>query len=124
MSRSRSSRKQKDPEGFAKENRENVNRCRSSKKQKDPEGLAQKERERLSRSRSSKKQKDPEGLAREERNRQQKSKEERLKTKEGRIAAFRKSVMYGACFPCVCCHRVMFKDQVVGEPSFIKKRNY
>ena len=49
------------------------------------------------------------------------SKENMRKTPEGRIALFKKAVLYGAVFPCVCCQRKMFKHSVVDYNSVKEK---
>ena len=49
------------------------------------------------------------------------SKENMRKTPEGRIALFKKAVLYGPIFPCVCCQRVMFKQSVVDYNSVKEK---
>ena len=121
QSRSRSNRKEADPEEFAEKKRSADTRSRSKRLRTDPEDLHEKEKSRQSKSREKRKHDDPDGLAEKEKFKRMKKKD-RLKTAEGRIAAFREATRDGPCFPCICCQRAMFKKQVVIYEGKVKEK--
>ena len=121
QSRSRSKRKEADPEGLHEDEKSRQSRSRSNRKEADPADYAEKDRSAQFRSRSKRKHDDPDGLAEKEKFKRMKKKD-RLKTAEGRIAAFREDTRDGPCFPCICCQRAMFHQSVVKYEGKVKEK--
>ena len=87
-------------------------KSREKAKKENPEDYAKKNKSYQTENRVKRKTANPKDYAEKNNKNVRKCKENKLRTMEGRIAAFRRSVRYGAIFPCVCCHRVMFEQQV------------
>ena len=95
-----------DQEGFNKNNRENVAKSQANIKKVDLEGFNENNKERVGRFRAKKMEEDPAELKREQ---QMWKAKQRINTGN----TYLKEVRLAAIFPCVCCHTLNFRQQVV-----------
>ena len=117
----RADKKERDPEEYSRKKKIDNAKCRDKRKEEDPEEFYSNERMNRSKSRDKRKEEDPEEYSRKKKIYNAKCRE-MPKTREGIIAAFRRSVRYGAIFVCVSCHRKMFEDSVVKYAGSVRAK--
>ena len=119
--KSKAKAKLADPESFKAKNRVYVKTSEAKSKKANPDSFKAKKRLSVKTSEAKSKKANPENFKAKKRLSVKTSKENMRKTPEGRIALFKKAVLYGPIFPCVCCQRVMFKQSVVDYNSVKEK---
>ena len=82
-------------------------KSRAAKRAENPEGVKEDQRNRKGKSDAAKRALNPEGIKENQRKRKQTSR------KEGAIKRFLMETKFGPIFPCVCCHRMLFRETVV-----------
>ena len=110
--KSREKAKTGNPVNFAEKTKSYQTMSRAKRKTANPKDYAEQNKSYQTENRAKRKTANPKDYAEKNNKNVRKCQENKLRTMEGRIAMFRQSVRYGAIFPCVCCHRVMFQQQV------------
>ena len=118
----REGQKEKDAEGFASKHKEEQSKYRDVQKEKDAKGFASKHTEEQRKYVKAKRQLEPEKLKSDQKKWDEK-RAEKNKGMEAGVKKFEEEMMYGAIFPCVCCHMLKHKNQVVEfDPDKIERK--
>ena len=108
-------RMEEDHEGLKEQQREGQERSRKKRREEDHEGLKEQQREEQERSRNKRREEDHKGLKEQQKMHKQTERSNNEKR-------FFEETKYSCDFPCVCCHGLLFKDQVVEFSEKVKER--
>ena len=99
-------RRAEDLDGFNESNRESVAKCKAKKKMVDKEGFKEKNREDVAKCRENMREKNPVKFKNDEKKRKAQQRCDTTNT-------YLNEVRLAAIFPCVSCHTLNFRQQVV-----------
>jgi hypothetical protein len=118
----RDGQKEKDAEGFAAKHKEEQRKYVDGQKEKDAEGFSSKQKEKQRKYIKAKRQLEPEKLKSDQKKWNEKRAEKNKGMEDG-VKKFQEEMKYGAIFPCVCCHKLYNRNQVVEfDPDKIEKK--